>query len=314
MRTLALALMLGVSPPSAVFAQASQPRGAPKPTFEVASIKPTKECGGRGGTKTGGPPGGGGRGVSESPGRIEWDCATVAGLIKEAYGRYANGRVASIVYNPPPLQGGPAWINSDTYSIMAKAENAVSMGMMNGPMLQALLEDRFKLKVHRGIKQAQVYVLAAAKAGPKLKPFQQGSCTPLDPERPLGPPQPGKPRGCNMMIRGVPEKGSNIVAIDMGSATLDDLSTGLARVVGRPVIDKTGIHGMFTIYVEFAVDEGTPGLVPPPDAPRPPVSDEPAAGSSIFTALQEQLGLKLTPSKGPTEVLVIDRVERPSEN
>ncbi len=78
-------------------------------------------------------------------------------------------------------------------------------------------------------------------------------------------------------------------------------------LLDRPVIDKTGIPGMFTFHVEFAFDDSTPGL-------RPAPSDEPGGGPSIFTAVQEQLGLKLEPTKGPGDFLVIDSVERPSEN
>jgi uncharacterized protein (TIGR03435 family) len=119
------------------------------------------------------PFGGSGRGLSESPGTIEWDCASVARLISEAYGRYANGRAASVMYTPPSVEGGPAWIKSDLYRITAKAENAAALGMMNGPMLQTLLEDRFKLKIRRVTRQVDVYALTVTKGGAKLKPFQE---------------------------------------------------------------------------------------------------------------------------------------------
>jgi uncharacterized protein (TIGR03435 family) len=236
----------------------------------------------------------------------------VTGLIKEAYGRYANGRGASVMYSPPPVEGGPAWVNSDTYDINAKAGDPASLGTMNGPMLQALLEDRFKLRVHRGSKQVQAYALTATRSGPKLKPFREGSCTPF--HEPFAPRQPGDPPYCNMMIRIKGPNDSNVGVMDMQPATLDDLCEALARVVGRPVVNRTGIAGTFAIYVEFAVDPGTPGVVPPPDAPRPPASDDLPSAPSIFSAIQEQLGLKLSSTRGPSEVLIIDRVERPSEN
>lgn len=281
-----------------------------RPGFEVASIRPTKECSGRGGTKMN-PFGGSGRGFSESPGTIEWDCASVAALISEAYGRYANGRAASVFYTPPPIEGGPAWIKSDLYRITAKAENAAALAVMNGPMLQTLLEDRLKLKIRRATRQVQVYALTVTKRGAKLKPFQEGSCTPFGATRPFAPRQPGQPPPCNMMIRG---KGPNLGAIDIQPATIDELSQALTRVLGLPVINRTRIVGNFTIYLEFAVDLGTPGLIPPPDARRPPASDDPPGGRSIFSAVQEQLGLKLESTRGPSEFLLVDHVERPSEN
>jgi uncharacterized protein (TIGR03435 family) len=312
MTTPVRALALAVALAGAVCAQSARSNREARPKFEVASIRPTKDCAGRGGAKTGGPSGGGGRGRSGSPGRIEWNCASVAGLIKEAYGRYANGHGASPFYSPPPVEGGPPWVNSDTYYISAKAEDAASLGTMNGPMLQALLEDRFKLRVHRGGKQVQAYALTATKSGPKLKPFREESCTPF--HVPLVPRQPGAPPYCNMMIRTKGPNDSNVGVVDMQPATLDDFSEALARVVGRPVLNRTGIPGTFAIYVEFALDLGTPGLVPPPDAPKSPASDDLPSAASIFSAVQEQLGLKLNSTRGPSEVLIIDRVERASEN
>jgi bla regulator protein blaR1 len=117
-----------------------------------------------------------------------------------------------------------------------------------------------------------------------------------------------------MMIRIKGPSDLNAGVVDMQPATLDDFSEALARLVGRPVINRTGIAGTFAIYVEFALDLGTPGLVPPPDAPRLPASDDQSSAPSIFSAIQEQLGLKLNSTRGPSEVLIIDRVDRPSEN
>jgi uncharacterized protein (TIGR03435 family) len=308
MRVIPAGLIVHAVLATAFYAQL-QTKGS-RPGFDVASIRPTKECSGRGGMKMN-PFGGSGRGLSESPGTIEWDCASVAALISEAYGRYANGRAASVMYTPPSVEGGPAWIKSDLYRITAKAENAAALAMMNGPMLQTLLEDRFKLKIRRVTRQVDVYALTVTKGGAKLKPFREGSCTPFDVTRPPVPRQPGQPPYCNMLIAG---KGPNLGAIDMQPATIDELSQALTRVLGRPVINRTRIAGNFSVYLEFAVDLGTPGLIPPPDAARPPGSDDPPGGRSIFSAIQEQLGLKLESTKGPSEFLVVDHVERPSEN
>ncbi len=169
---------------------------------------------------------------------------TVRGLIQIAYERYAGGRFHPLDFRDfPPIEGGPNWLDSDRFDISAKADGRFSQAMMNGPMLQALLEDRFKLKLHRESRVVSVYALTVAKVGPKLHPLKKVGCASLDPENP--PPAPGAklPVLC----------GTNNAA--------DDLS-----------------------------------------------------GPSIFTAMQEPLGLKLVPAKGSIEVLMVDHVERPSEN
>jgi uncharacterized protein (TIGR03435 family) len=203
-----------------------------------------------------------------------------------------------------PILGGPSWINTERYMINAKAEGTPSQPMMRGPMLQALLEDRFQLKIRREIREVPVYVLTVAKGGPKLKASKEGSC-----------PTPGPPAGvsCPGSVW-IARKGLNMT-VDQ-QETLDGLARMLIQRLGRPVIDKTGIKGMFDFHLEFAPDETTGGTLPgggdragaPADTPADP------SGPSIFTAVQEQLGLKLDSARGPGEVLVIDRVERPSEN
>ena len=121
-------------------------------------------------------------GENLSPGRLRLGCSvsTVKGLVQMAYVLFANGHV-----NPPwtgsvPVNGGPAWINSDRYEIDAKAESPQSQGMMHGPMLQTLLEDRFKLKVHRETGEVPVYELTVAKGGIKMQHLKERSCTPVD--------------------------------------------------------------------------------------------------------------------------------------
>jgi uncharacterized protein (TIGR03435 family) len=141
-----------------MFAQA---RTAARPKFEVASIKPARSAP----TKAGGA-----ASASLSPGRLHLRCSatTVKGLIQPAYVLFANGRV-----NPPwsgavPITGGPAWIDTERYQIDAKADGTQSQGMMHGPMLQALLEDRFQLRIHRQTVEVPVYELKVAKAGLKM--------------------------------------------------------------------------------------------------------------------------------------------------
>lgn len=177
--------------------------------------------------------------------------------------------------------------------------------MMNGPMLQVLLKDRFKLKVHRQTREVPVFALTVAKTGPKLKPFQKGTCMPVDYAQDPPPRAPGQPPFCQTRIR---SKATNVRILDIPAATLAAFSQILGNVLGRPVVDRTGINGEFDFHLEFAIGQSTPGFAPdaaPGDA---------TGGTSIFTAITEQLGLKLTSSKGPGQVLIIDRVERPSEN
>lgn len=268
--------------------------GAATPKFEVASIK--LGCGSMGGDGTV-PKGRGGarRRQGQSPGRLN-ECSTVMDFIRMAYVEFANGRLHPP--EPVPISGGPAWIHSDRYQINAKAEGTPSQIEMRGAMLRTLLEDRFRLKIHHETREVPVYALTVAKGGGTLQPSGEGSCIAPDFTTPLEPGQ--KP--CGVPLTGI--KGPNLTTEMV--ASLDAFSKVLGVTVGRPVIDKTGITGIFDLRLEFAIDEATPGI-------HPALSDEPP-GPSIFTALQQQLGLKLVSAKGPGEFLIIDHVEKPSEN
>jgi uncharacterized protein (TIGR03435 family) len=235
----------------------------------------------------------------------------VENLIRSAYVMCASG---SCLRDPssPPVEGGPSWIQSARYQIDARAEGAPSEGMMRGPIMQTLLEDRFHLKIHRESREVPVYALTVAKDGPKLKAFQEGSCILRDPPfRPLLPEERGQ-KNCQALIR---DRGPNL-GVEGSGTTLDSLCKLFYLLLDRPIIDKTGITGRFDINIEFARPEGTPvfGHAEPVPPPTPPAetSDEPA-GPSIFTAIQ-QLGLKLEPAKGPRDFFVVDHVERPTVN
>ena len=142
-------------------------------------------------------------------------------------------------------------------------------------MLRALLEDRFGLKVHRETRQLPVFALSAVKKGLKIRASEQGTCEPYDPNQP-------HPKTCGSI--GIGKNFLNGTSIRM-----EDLTRSLATLLGRTVIDQTGFREPFDVHLEFNQDD-TP----------------------IETALQEQLGMKLESAKGPVEVLVIDRVEKPS--
>jgi uncharacterized protein (TIGR03435 family) len=200
------------------------------------------------------------------------------------------------------IVGAPSWTKSAAFDIAAKADGmdkATYREMQ--PLLQSLLADRFRLTLHHETRDLPLYELVAAKGGPKLVPAKEGSCSAFDPKNPP-PPQPG---GALPRICGASWVRKNSLQI-VGSS-MPGLASNLAGLLGRPVVDKTGLTGKFDIDLEFAADDaiaigGTASSAA--DASRP----------SIFTALQEQLGLKLESSKGPDEVMVIDHVEQPDEN
>jgi len=275
---------------------APQPAPAPAAKFEVASVKPCKEAdtlqGGRGAS--------GGR---SSPVRLRIDCQTVKDLIQSAYLRYANGEGHSPwVIASTRIEGGPAWINSERYMIDAKPEDATAQETMRGPMMQRLLEERFQLKIHRETREAPVYELTVAKGGAKLQPAKEG-CIPASIAWATAQAQPRAPGQelCRVMV--MPSGG--LFTLDAQSMSLGDFSK-LIGLSGRPVIDKTGIAGLFDFHLVFARDESAPGGGADTVAPDP-------GGPSIFAALKD-LGLKLEAGKGAREFLVIDSVERPSGN
>lgn len=271
----------------AILDTSAQTRGA-APKFEVVSIKACKPedlpSGGRGGGA--GPP-------SASPGRLHVDCAPLVGangLIRQAYGTFASGRHnAYLQPDAVPVEGGPAWIRSDRYTIDAKVEGTPSMEMMRGPMLQALLEDRFQLKIRRETKEVPVYELTVAKGGSKLRPFD-GRCTPVDFTKGNIPAQLEAEGSCPIALRNT--------RVDAPGETLGDFITFVLTLLDRPVIDKTGLTGRFDIHLDLPADDP---------------SAAPDVTSTLAVALQQQLGLKLVPARGPGAFLVIDHVERPGK-
>jgi uncharacterized protein (TIGR03435 family) len=278
------------------------------PKFEVASIRPCQP--------TPDSPDRRGGGVGVSPGRLSVTCMPLMFLIQGAYVAFANETVRP--FDSVPISGGPAWINSDRYDIEAKAEGTPSRQMMQGPMVQALLEDRFKLKIHRETKEIPVYELTVARSGFKLQPMQEGDCTPPDARKP--PDLTKTPaelaavlsQTCGVTRTGGGQGQGKLAFAEFRGMSLDEICGNLIRLLDRPVINKTGIAGMFRVRLEFAPDEATPRFFRS-NAPGAAVEDPPG-GPSIFTAFQEQLGLKLEPAKGFGEFLVIDSVSRPSEN
>lgn len=256
---------------------------AGNPEFEVVSIKPNRS-GNQGSIM--GPPRGD---------RFTYVNVTLQMLITVAY-RVQNFQIL----------GGPGWINSERYDVIAKFDDLASTPAQLLQMLRTMLEKRFLLTVHRENKEMPIYTLVKARAdgtsGPSLRKSPDEPCTPSAP--PPGVPPTGQlPRPvCGQIIFGRNQlKGEK--------TPLSSLAAVLTTIIGRTVVDRTGLSGRFDLGVEWTQDEflssGAPGAV------APQAND---AGPSIFTAIKEQLGLKLDPQKGPVEVLVIDRAEKASGN
>jgi len=198
------------------------------------------------------------------------------------------------------LIGGPAWIENERFDVVAALpEGAQPAGIPR--MLRTLLEQRFHLIVHAETRELPIYELRLARSGgqlgPRLTPSRldcaallagRGSAAPLPPQA------DGRPT-CRVSTSGGSFRG--------GGSSIGVLAAILPQQVGRPVEDRTGLTGLFDFALEFS-PEGR-------DVGAPSVAGSPP---SIFTALQEQLGLKLESTRGPVEVFVIDKVERPTED
>jgi uncharacterized protein (TIGR03435 family) len=256
-----------------------------RPQFEVASIKPSS-------------PDARGMFISPGPGGgVRITNMTLKEMI-----------VLGWRVQPFQVSGGPSWLDSVHYDVVAKPEAKPKQDEL-AVMLQALLADRFQLVIRRETKELPLFALVLArkdgKLGSKLVPHE-GDCTPPDPSKPPPPPEPGKPPAlfCGGMMMG--PRGMNAIGVPIAN-----LLPMLSRILATKVVDKTGLTGNFDVSAEWAQDESV-SLGLPQGLPPAPPSD--TTGPSIFTALQEQLGLKLESQKGPVEILVVDRAEKPSEN
>jgi uncharacterized protein (TIGR03435 family) len=203
---------------------------------------------------------------------------TITGMTLKAMVRYA--------YDVKDMQisGGPAWFDADRWDIAATAGREVGGGERK-KMLQALLTDRFQMTIRRETKELPVYALVVAKNGLKMAPGTEGTSEQI-----------------NMQAR------AGLLRLTGQSASVANIADALYNRAGRMVIDKTGLEGRFDFKLEWV-----------PDAANLPLVNgskmEPAAdGPSLFTAVQEQLGLKLESTKGPVEILVIERAEKAAEN
>jgi uncharacterized protein (TIGR03435 family) len=266
-----------------------------RPRFEVTAVR----------RNLSGCPQGRGSGGAPSPGGLRVTCITVRDLIQSAYGTFANGPVPdSRLLN---VVGAPQWIESEMFDLDAKSSAKASIDQMYGPMLQTLLEDRFGLRIHRETREVPVYLLTVDAGVRRLRPTAPGTCVSFDPANPPAQPPGGQPPvalcGRTSIRRNGPVLTIDAFGIQM--ARFAGITLSVRAELDRPVIDRTRLDGMFDIHLAFR-----PDLAAAPQDGNALLSD---AGPSIFTALRE-LGLRLSPGKGPVEVLVVDRISHPSGN
>jgi uncharacterized protein (TIGR03435 family) len=257
-------------------ASRGQSRVDPRPEFAVTSVKPTN-LNLRQQIDMRALPNGG----------LTATSVTLQFLIKVAYGVQAS-----------QISGGPGWLTTEKYDILAKPEDGAKPQIL--PMLQSLLEDRFKLAVRHTTKDLPVYELRMARSdgkyGPNLHELKPGNCQ-------TGPPQPsnGPSAPCAGFLSAKNRLSGHRV-------TMSALTSPLSSILERPVLDKAGLTGEFDLDLYWTPDatltrRGDAVQVPPD------VSE-----ASLFTALKEQLGLRLEGARGLVNVLVIERAEKPDEN
>ena len=265
-------------------------------SFDVASVRQSPP-------PTGGPmvmtfgPRAGGRWLSQN--------APFLSIIRSAYPAFAL---------PGQIVGGPAWVNTERFDIDARAAGEPSREVM-AEMLKQLLADRFKLKVHSEPREVDVYALVLARPDGRLGPGLRKpavDCEAIEAERkkaiaagapplqapPSSPPKPGERPQCGALSSSM----NGVQRVATGGTAIGAVLLPIQTVVGRPVLDRTGLTGRFDIELQFA---GTGPLTN---------ADTPDAPASVFTAVQEQLGLKLEPRKEKMDVLVIDQIEMPTPN
>lgn len=298
-----LALMLAATfiaalliPSPFVSANAVQdPTSAAPRRYDAASIKrcqveetPTPARGTAGGTN-----------ATATPGRFFVPCVTTEQLIYLAYAAYGVGPTEHLINddsgnasNTTKVRGGPDWVHSfkEKYSIEATAAGVTDRLVLMGAMLRTLLEERFRLKVHRDVEEVPMYALRVGKSGFKLKPMKEGDCEARIDD---GPPDPNaaKPRcgSLNMNLR------DGNTSWMFGGHAMSNFAGRLTSALKIHVIDETNIKDQFVFRFEFPRD------------PDPIVTE-----TGIFAAVEEQLGLKLEKVKGPRGFLVIDSIERPT--
>jgi uncharacterized protein (TIGR03435 family) len=242
--------------------------------------------------------------ISIQPGgRLVFSNITLKQLIGTAFQRRG--------FDGREIIGGPGWLDAERWEVVAHAK-----GELTGPdgfpepafaMMRNLLAERFHLQVHEEQRERAVYLIEFARAdrslGRRLRRSTPDCAAIMRDEAQGKPPtfKPGEMRPCSV---GVPPG-----QIRASALTMESLASVLSSFVGRPVVDRTRLEGPFDLELDFS-PESRPGFVPPEPGVAPPTGD----GPSLFTALQEQAGLKLVTGRAPVDVLVVDRAERPTSD
>jgi uncharacterized protein (TIGR03435 family) len=273
--------IVGILAATLALAQSPKP-----PAFEVVAVKLANSVRG---------------GIGAAPGgRFSGNGITVVALMAFAY-----------EVREEQISGGPKWLATDPYDIVGKADAPVTSPDQMRQLFQSLLADRFQLVFHEETRELPVYALTVAKGGSKMQQTPEGSCQAIDFNHPPPRPARGAPRLCGALSRSMGNAtrqtmdGTGIGISKPAGGTVG-LTDQLSEILGRTVIDKTGLTGIFDFHLEWTPDAVTA-------APSSPGQLDPT-GPSILAALQEQLGLKLVADKGPVRILAIDRVARPADN
>jgi uncharacterized protein (TIGR03435 family) len=263
------------------------------PAFEVASVKPH-------------PPGDASFSIGPAGDRFVATNVPLRRLVQWAY-PLPSGRL----FLDSRIIGGPRWIGTDRFDVQGKARadaRPVSVEQLR-LMAQSLLEDRFQLKTHREMRELLVYGLVLLKTGAKMKLADDQTPLQRDGQRRVFNLSGPQPRGTLIPSR----SGDGNITLSGSAIPISTLANALEAYVDRPVFDGTDLQGLFDLRLEFAgaVSPGPdPGV--PPGSHIGPLPSEPSGRSVLFTEIQEQLGLKLEPGKGPADVLIIDHVEQPT--
>ena len=286
---------------------AQQAAGA-APRFEAVSVKPCDPNADAGGVRSGARP---------SPNRLFIPCLPVRAIVRLAF---LPGQ-----QNPRDrerLVGGPDWLDSERFTIEAVADPAIPRATLSGPMFQAVLVERFGLKVRRETRPVRAYALSIVPRQATLSALREDDCV----QKPS--PQPARPRkpDCDLVKsaaidppltlsrllertgQGWFETRGNDRVYHALPITMDAFVLFLDSILDRPVTNGTGLKGLFDIRLEYSPEGTIPAVDPALLAADPP------RAPSIFTALQEQLGLRLEPHEAPSEFLVIESIDRPKPN
>jgi len=271
----------------------AQTRGAP--AFEVASVKPAKQ---------------------EFPPQRPFLCAFGAGGRFRAFGTLqmliACAYRIPAALNERQISGGPKWLTVDLFDIEAKSPPDQVPGSPTESlvMLQTLLAERFKLVVHRQLKELSIYEIVMArrdrKLGPQLRPTPKDCSSWIAGGRQGAPPPTSGELPCGRQLL-------NAFAIRSTAMPMSQLANLLSARLDRPVQDQTGLTGTFALDLQWRPDQpATTGAAS--DISANPNSAADHLPTSIFTAMQEQLGLRLRPAKGSIEMIIVDHAEQPTTN